>query len=360
MSTSSKQCPRNARDSGYKVRLFRSLFSGLENAYGTYDPRSGRSWQVKKPVTDRVILAHLTGKRPYGVYLLVGGRTRACVADFDREDLTLPADFVAAAKHYGLSAYIERSKSKGYHLWIFFEETGVSAAKARLVFRHILDEIEQPSTEVFPKQNPIRPGSSKFGNFINAPLFGRLAPKERTVFIDPDNGFRPFPNQWVFLESVAQIDEGQLDEIIEVNELEEIHDAGLAVPISLGAFQMPQALPPCARKMLKEGVTAYQRVSCFRLAVQLRRVGLPFDLVVAVLTVWSKKNCPENGKRIITHREVKAQTAAAFLKEYRGVGCDEPALAAFCSASCSVSANGNDVPGCGPSATVATQRSTGE
>ena len=80
-----------------------------------------------------------------------------------------------------------------------------------------------------------------------------------------------------------------------------------------------------------------QRVSCFRIAVQLRKIGLPFDLVVATLSEWSKKNRPENGKRIITHREVKAQTAAAFLKEYRGCGCGDSAVALFCDDSCPVS-----------------------
>lgn len=47
-----------------KIRLFRELFSGQEHVYGTYDPKSGRSWQVKAPVTDEVILAHLTGRGP--------------------------------------------------------------------------------------------------------------------------------------------------------------------------------------------------------------------------------------------------------------------------------------------------------
>ena len=83
------------RDKHWKIRLFRSFFSGLEHVYGTYGPKSGRSWQVKEPVTDKVVLRHLTGKQPYGVYLLTGDRTRASVADFDQEDLGPPMDFVA-------------------------------------------------------------------------------------------------------------------------------------------------------------------------------------------------------------------------------------------------------------------------
>ena len=31
-----------------KIRLFQSFFSGLSHVYGTYDPASGRTWQVKE------------------------------------------------------------------------------------------------------------------------------------------------------------------------------------------------------------------------------------------------------------------------------------------------------------------------
>ena len=33
-----------------QVRLFRGLFVGRTDAYGTYDPMSGRVWQVKAPI----------------------------------------------------------------------------------------------------------------------------------------------------------------------------------------------------------------------------------------------------------------------------------------------------------------------
>ena len=35
--------------------------------------------------------------------------------------------------------------------------------------------------------------------------------------------------------------------------------------------------------MLQNGVSLYQRVSCFRLAVHSKRLGLPFDVAVAAL-----------------------------------------------------------------------------
>ena len=190
--------------------------------------------------------------------------------------------------------------------------------------------------EVFPKQDAINLDVGEVGNFINLPLFGGLAIIGRTVFVDPRNGLKPLTNQWKYLEAVNPVAESLLDEIIEVNEIEVGGGRNCNSSPVLGTFRAVGTLAPCARRMLEEGVTAYQRVSCFRLAVHLRRQGMPFDVVVAALLGWSKKNRPVEGKRVITEVEVKAQTAYAFMSEYKGCGCDEPAVAPFCDPTCSI------------------------
>ena len=96
----------------------------------------------------------------------------------------------------------------------------------------------------------------------------------------------------------------------------------------------PFGLPPCVRRMLAEGVTSSQRVSCFRLAVQLKRNGMPYDLALVVLKAWAKKNRPTDGKRIITDKEIEYQTTCAFEKPYRSFGCEDPAVAAYCDKDC--------------------------
>ncbi len=324
------------RSTGDKVRLFRRAFTGLTNVYGTYDPATGRARQVKRPVTDRVILAHLQGKQPYGVYLLVGDRTRAVVADFDVDDPEPPVDFVAAARGYALPAYIERSKSKGYHAWMLFDEAGVRASKARLVVRHLLDEIDRPTTEVFPKHNRLDMQTT-YGNYIYAPLFGALVPKGRTVFLDPACGLRPYSDQWQLLENARRVTEEQLDEIIEINELSQHGPGPTAKPQrSLSTAYPTYGLPPCARTMLAEGVTANQRVACFRLAVNLKRAGLPVHSALAVLNEWARRNQPEDGKRIITAAEIAEQTQCAYDGSYRSRGCEEPAVAQYCDPACPV------------------------
>ena len=202
------------RDTKEKIRIFKSCFSGLQNVYGTYDIRTGKVRQAKESVTEEVIKDHLTGKRSYGVYLLTGEKTSALAVDFDQNDLSLPIAYVAGARRYDMSAYIETSKFKGYHVWIFFEQGGVTARKARLVAVKILTDMGKPQTEVFPKQDVLTNGIS-YGNFINAPLFGRLVPKGRTVFLDPADPAKPYPDQWELLQGVQRVPEYRLDAIIE-------------------------------------------------------------------------------------------------------------------------------------------------
>jgi len=325
----------NEKSTVEKLLLFRPLFTGLKDVYGTYDPASGRASQVKAPVTDKVLLNHLTGRKPYGVYLLVKDRTRAIAVDFDTDSTLGPLDFVDSAKHYEIPAYIERSKSKGYHVWIFFEKKGVPAFKARLVVHYILDEIDKSETEVFPKQDVLN-NNVQYGNFINAPLFGSLIPTEKTVFVDPTT-FKMYPNQWDFLESIERVSEHILDDIIEINNLsipqtEPRPSKSNSANGGSGRF----GLPPCAQKILKDGVVQYQRVSCFRLAVHLKRLGLPYDVTVAALMTWALKNRPKNGKGVIRDTEILSQTSCAYEKSYAGYACESAAIKPFCDPACPV------------------------
>jgi hypothetical protein len=236
-----------------------------------------------------------------------------------------------------VSAYIERSKSKGYHVWIFFEEGGILARKARLVAHRILTDMGKPATEVFPKQDALADGIS-YGNFIHAPLFGAIVPKGRTVFVDPAEPTQVYPDQWELLARVQRVPEIRLDGIIRSCHLEQLnrHEEE-SRPTNRNKSNdntSPFGLPPCARKMLAEGVTSFQRVSCFRLAVNLKRYGMPYDLTLVTLKAWARKNRPVDGKRIITDAEITYQTKCAFQNSYRSFGCEESAFAAYCDKDC--------------------------
>ena len=274
-----------------KVRIFKSFFTGLDNVYGTYDLVTGKVRQVKEPVTNQVILNHLTGRQSYGVYLLVDDKIRVLAVDFDQDNLSLPVSFLIIARDYGLPVYIERSKSKGFHVWMFFDGA-VTAGKARLIAKKILSDMGLPETEIFPKQDRLDKNVS-YGNFINAPLFGRLAVKERTVFLEPDDPTSVCLDQWHFLENVKRIREVDLDAVIKKHygvdkATEQYPRQKPDQDIVSNQDNFSFGLPPCARKMLATGVTVNQRVSTFRLAVHLKKMGFPSDLAVIALIAWSR------------------------------------------------------------------------
>ena len=131
--------------------------------------------------------------------------------------------------------------------------------------------------------------------------------------------FKQYPDQWSFLESVKKISESVLDNIIEMNDLSRELTDFSEHPTFEKRPTNSYSLPACAQKMLHNGVKQYQRISCFRLSVHLKRLGLPYDLAVAALKVWAHKNQPEDGKRTITESEIIEQTSYAFSKSYRGI-----------------------------------------
>ncbi|MEM1355032.1 MAG: hypothetical protein AAGH88_09125 [Planctomycetota bacterium] len=327
------QATTPSRSTAQKLTLFRGCFSGRTDAYGTYDPATGRVRAVKAKVTRQVLLDHLRGRQPYGVYLLTGDTTRAAAIDFDHDDLNPVRECVGQARHYGLQGYVERSKRKGYHVWFFFQGL-VPAIKARRVLSMLLDDIGQPGVEVFPKQDAIDPGK-QMGNFINAPLFGGHVRHGRTVFLDPTCGWKPAQEQWQVLADVKRIPEQHLDELIEINDL--MHDSCDRAPsleIQEPRTAKTHGLPPCAINILRDGVRENQRVCAFRLAVHWHRFRVPQYLAIAMLREWAQRNKPSDGKRIITDAEIAEQVGHGYSGRYRGYGCDDPIIAKHCDDRC--------------------------
>lgn len=200
----------------------------------------------------------------------------------------------------------------------------------------------KPNTEIFPKQDCL--DNLSYGNFINAPLFGKLVPKGRTVFVEPGEPVTVCQDQWELLQRIQKVSAIRLDAIIQSCNLK-INDPEPAPKVSdqTGQETMEHSfgLPPCIRKILSEGVTFDQRICAFRLAVNLKKTGLPLDMTIAVLTVWTRKNRPQNGKRIITGTEIKSQAEYAYQKDYRGCGCEETVIASFCDNNCHLASRKN-------------------
>ena len=194
--------------------------------------------------------------------------------------------------------------------------------------------MRQPQVEIFPKQDALSPGAP-YGNFINLPLFGRLVPQGRAVFVKSD--IKTYSDQWMVLAGITRINEAQIGAAAQkwLCRTEEKDIVGTNPPAGTGPAAY--ALRRCAQRMLTEGVTANQRNACFRLACQLRKAGLPYEYALTVLTAWTQKNRPTDGRSVISVNEVMHQTQCAYKDRlYSSCGCNDPSVMPFCSRDCPI------------------------
>ncbi|MFA6285995.1 MAG: hypothetical protein WC661_01325 [Opitutaceae bacterium] len=100
-------------DIASRITLLRRLFCGRTDIYGTYDPATKRSWQVKGTVMDSVIAQHVRGIRPLGIYPLMTDVVR-----FGSLILTCPTkrpsrDLCVRSKHVDFTPMWSAANRKG-------------------------------------------------------------------------------------------------------------------------------------------------------------------------------------------------------------------------------------------------------
>ena len=188
------------------VRQFSSMFKGRPDAWGAVTGQC---------VYENVTLAHferyLSGKVSLGQYPLLNDNTCWwCSADFDQpgraswhagpDDDTPARNLIEALTYFGANQgmYLEKTKSKGWRVWLFFS-IPILAKDARRLFFAALDRANLPrSIEIFPKQDVIGKPSPQnphpVSNYINLPSFGggTSGPRKGRVFVDLKTGF-PIP-----------------------------------------------------------------------------------------------------------------------------------------------------------------------
>lgn len=169
-------------DNSILVERFKKLFRGRGDVWGHDEGRC-----VKQPITDEHWQDHLAGRSGMGVYPAVpvpDGRV-LCVwgcTDIDIEDYGRATLLADTLREVGITTFIERSRSKGYHVWLFAAGP-VSATDMRnlqLVAHQVADI---PPIEVNPKQTDVT--LRKYGNYVRLPYFGGLVDTpDRRVILD--------------------------------------------------------------------------------------------------------------------------------------------------------------------------------
>ena len=146
---------------------FVSLFRGRGDVYGHEEGRC-----VKAPLTPELFRQHLDGVQAIGVYPMVPiGSVHHVVwgcSDIDIEDLAGARKIQSALSAVRVVSFVERSRSKGYHVWVFAEEV-VPASDMRRMLLCAHQVAEYPAREVNPKQETLATG--QYGNYVRLPYF---------------------------------------------------------------------------------------------------------------------------------------------------------------------------------------------
>jgi hypothetical protein len=181
------------------LELFRELFVGRTDAYAMW--KDGRITAVREPLNKDVLKAHLAGEFRVGSYLVrEDGLTPYLIFDIDEPKRAVIRKIVRRLQKRKISSYVERSKSKGFHVWVFLK-CPMFPAHVRRFADLMLRGMEGRKIEVFPKQDKVAPEG--LGNCIWLPLCGSDMPSKRTVFVDEN--FEPIKKQWALLRAVVKV-----------------------------------------------------------------------------------------------------------------------------------------------------------
>ena len=172
---------------------FKSIFEGLDVAYGQHQSegkradgkQEGKSYIVKKLVTDDLWQAHLDGEGPsLGIIPIMADNTSrwGCI-DID----TYPIDYrkiINSIRTLQLPLVPCRSKSGGLHIFLFLKKP-IAAKLIRAKLREAASALGYADVEVFPKQSTILIEKGDLGNFLNLPYYNA---KNSTRYAYKDDG----------------------------------------------------------------------------------------------------------------------------------------------------------------------------
>jgi hypothetical protein len=172
-----------------QVDRFKRLFRGRGDVWGHDEGRC-----VKEKLVDEHWADHLAGRSGIGIYPAVpvpDGRVLCAwgCTDIDIEDYDRALLLQETLAQVDINGFIERSRSKGYHVWIFANRP-VSATDMRNMQLAAHQVADIPPIEVNPKQTDVTLG--KYGNYVRLPYFGGLVetPARRVVL---DGRGEPMP-----------------------------------------------------------------------------------------------------------------------------------------------------------------------
>lgn len=161
---------------------FADVFCGNGRAYGGDEGRA--VWATVNVTTYE---RHLTGQEPMGIYPVVHTPDERTIVkwgccDIDTGDWNEAYMLATALQGMGFRVWVERSRSKGWHLWVF-SDAWVDAKTMRRALKVAYAAIGLPAKEANPKSENLRP--NQLGNYVRLPYkSGLVVPKpERQTMV---------------------------------------------------------------------------------------------------------------------------------------------------------------------------------
>ena len=179
--------PQLSKEQMETVGRFASLFQGRTDFLGAEEGGCIRLYHdsTREPQMVWIIQGHLAGSRPpIGIYPVVkktwkpsdgiatyGFAVKFGAVDIDVQDFGLATNLWKALSALDIVSWVEKSRSKGYHVWVFSSEW-VPAVLMRSVLQVACDVVGYNPKEIYPKQTELADGSP--GNYIRLPYPGSL------------------------------------------------------------------------------------------------------------------------------------------------------------------------------------------
>ena len=292
-------------------KKFKSIFEGLDIAYGQHQPsgsradgkQQGKSYMVTKEVTDELWQKHLKGEGPsLGIIPIRADNTTkwGCI-DID----TYPLDhraLINKIRKLDLPLVYCKSKSGGAHLFLFMQQP-IASKLVRSKLTDMAATIGHSDSEVFPKQSGIQIEKGDLGNFLNLPYFN--SDKSVRYAIKDD-------------ATAATLDE--FFEMYEKYAVKDIDKTGTQTP-----KEVIKDGPPCLQALCSQGFPAGTRNNgLFNIGVYLKK----FDP-----DNWEKLLEEHNQtfmKPPLDHREVANVVKALDKKGYMYKCKDQP-IVSYCN-----------------------------
>ena len=309
--------------SSEQIKLFRKLFSGQENAYGIMGSKG--AFTKREPLTNDILLRHLRGLDRIGCFPIVSGKTKWALVDVDELNQEKVTRVFVACIENNLFPYIERSREKGYHVWLFFDEP-IEAKDIRKVLEKILQDAQIKDCEIFPKQDWVD-SDNGVGNYVFLPLQGQSIKEKRTVFLNGQ--FEPYEDQW---DHLSNINPTKSENVLSIAELIPEKKYRETKRSTFDTSKPPRGVKVCYWKALNGGVEQKdpgRHVWALRISKHLQKdQGLSPDIARAALIQWNQKNKPP-----LTEREFNLDRTVADGIKY-DYGCNDEVLKRLCSQEC--------------------------